>query len=66
VLLDGHRPHLDKGMLVMLVFPVALMTVPIALVIVMPIFIIPIVVPSIVISQDWIRRYDKCSHSEEQ
>jgi hypothetical protein len=40
-------------MLVMLVFPMAFVTVPIAVMVVMPIFIIPIVVPSILIGPDW-------------
>jgi hypothetical protein len=35
-------------MLVMFVFPVALVTVPIALMVVVPIFVVPIVVSSVV------------------
>jgi hypothetical protein len=52
-LFDGHRPHLNKRMLVMFVFPMAFVTVPIAVMVVLPIFIIPIVVPSILVSLDW-------------
>jgi len=40
-------------MLVMLVFPMAFVTVPIAFMVVVPIFIIPTVVPSILVSLDW-------------
>jgi hypothetical protein len=40
-------------MFVMFVFPMAFVTVPIAVMVVVPIFIIPIVVPSILVSLDW-------------
>jgi hypothetical protein len=53
VLFDGHRPRLNKRMLVMVVFPMAFAIVPIAVMVVVPIFIIPIVIPSILVSLDW-------------
>jgi hypothetical protein len=49
----SHRPNLNKRVLVMVVFPTAFVTVPIAVVVVVPIFIVPIVVPSILVSFDW-------------
>jgi hypothetical protein len=52
MLFDGHRPRLNKRMLVMFVFPMSFVTVPIALMVVVPIFIIPIMVPSILVSLD--------------
>ena len=50
MLFDGHRPHLNKRMLVVLVFPMTFVTVPIAIVVVVPICVIPIVVPSFLVS----------------
>ena len=47
---DGHRPHLDKRMPVILVFPMTFVTVPIAIMVVAPIGVIPIVVPAILVS----------------
>jgi hypothetical protein len=49
----SDRPHLNKGVLVMVVFPMAFVTVPVPLVVLMPIFVVPIVVPSIFVSLDW-------------
>ena len=51
VVFDGHRPHLHKRVFVVLVFPVTFVTVPIALMVVVPIFVIPIVV-SLIVSLD--------------
>jgi hypothetical protein len=49
----SDRPHLNKGVLVMVVFPMPFVTVPVPLVVLMPIFVVPIVVPSIFVSLDW-------------
>jgi hypothetical protein len=43
---------LNKSMLVMLIFPMTFVTVPIALMVVVPIFIIPIVVTAVILSLD--------------
>ena len=53
VMFYRDRPHLNKGVLVMVVFPMAFVTVPIAFMVVVPIFILPIVVPSILIRLGW-------------
>jgi hypothetical protein len=53
VLFYSDRPHLNKGVLVMVVFPMAFVTVPVPIVVVMPVFVVPIVVPSIFVSLDW-------------
>jgi hypothetical protein len=50
VLFDRNRPGLDKRMFMMLIFPVSFVAVPIPLVMAMPIFVIPIVVPAVVVS----------------
>jgi hypothetical protein len=49
---DRHRSDLNKCMLVMVVLPMAFVTVPIALMVVVPIFVIPVVVPAILVSLD--------------
>ena len=53
VLFYSDRPYLNKGVLLMLVFPMAFVTVPVPLMVVMPVFVVPIVVPSIFVSLDW-------------
>jgi hypothetical protein len=53
VLFAWHQSDLNKRVLVMVVLPMALVTVPIAFMIVVPIIIIPIVVPSILVSPNW-------------
>ena len=50
---DGHRSSLDKGMLVMVILPMTFVAVPITVMIVVPIFIVPIMVPSILLGLDW-------------
>jgi hypothetical protein len=52
VLFYSDRPHLNKGVLVMVVFPMAFVTVPVSIMVVMPVFVVPIVVPSILVSLD--------------
>jgi hypothetical protein len=52
VLFDGYGSDLNKRMLVMVVFPMAFVTVPIAVMVVVPIFVIPIVVPAIFVCLD--------------
>jgi len=53
VLFYSHRAHLNEGVLVMVVCPMAFVTVPIALMVAVPIFVIPIVVPSILVGLNW-------------
>jgi hypothetical protein len=50
VLFDRNRSGLDKRMFVVVRFPVSFVAVPIPLVMAMPIFVIPIVVPAVVVS----------------
>ena len=50
VLFDRNRSGLDKCMFVVVRFPVSFVAVPIPLVMAMPIFVIPIVVPAVVVS----------------
>jgi hypothetical protein len=50
VLFNCHWTDLNKRMLVMVILPMSFVTMPVALVVVMPIFIIPIAVPLILIS----------------
>ena len=44
---------MDKRMLVVVIFPVTFVAVPIPVVMAMPIFIIPIVVPTVSVSPSW-------------
>jgi hypothetical protein len=37
----------------MVVFPMAFVTVPVPIMVVMPVFVVPIAVPSIFVSLDW-------------
>jgi len=46
---DGNWANLDEFMLVMVVTPVASLTVPVAVVLMMPVFIIPVVIPMVII-----------------
>jgi hypothetical protein len=46
---DGDRAELDEFMPVMVVTPVASLTVPVAVVLMMPVFIIPVVIPMVII-----------------
>ena len=50
---DPHGSDLDECMVVVLIFPVSFVAVPIAFVIMVPIFIIPIVVPTVLVSSGW-------------
>ena len=49
MLFDGNRAGLDKRMFMMVRFPVSFVAVPIPIVMAMPIFVIPIVVPAVVV-----------------
>ena len=53
---DGHRSSLDKCMLVMLILPMTFVAVPITFMIMVPIFVVSIAVPTILFSLDWLRR----------
>ena len=53
MLFYSHWAHLNEGVLVMVVCPMAFVTVPIALMVAVPIFVIPIVVPSILVGLNW-------------
>ena len=53
MLFYGNGAHLNKGVLVMVVFPMAFVTVPVPIMVVMPVFVVPIAVPSIFVSLDW-------------
>ena len=46
---DGNWANLDEFMLVMVVTPVASLTVPVAVVLMMPVFIIPVMIPMVII-----------------
>lgn len=50
MLFDGNRAGLDKRMFMMVSFPVSFVAVPISIVMAVPIFVIPIVVPAVVVS----------------
>ena len=50
MLFDSNRSGVDKRMFMMFMFPVSFVAVPIPLVMAMPIFVIPIVVPAVVVS----------------
>ena len=50
VLFYSHWPHLNKGVFVMVVFPMPFVTVPVPIMMVMPVFVVPIVVRSILVS----------------
>jgi len=45
VLFDGDRSGLDKRMFMMVIFPVSFVALPIPIMMAIPIFVIPIVVP---------------------
>ena len=47
---DGDRAEPDEFMPVMVVTPVASLTVPVAVVLMMPVFIIPVVIPMVIIA----------------
>ena len=53
VLFDRNGSGLDKRMLVVVRFPVSFVAVPIAFVIAVPIFVIPIVIPTVLVSFRW-------------
>lgn len=50
MLFDGDRSGLDKRMFMMVIFPVSFVALPIPIMMAMPIFVIPIVVPAVVVS----------------
>ncbi len=50
---DRHGSGLDEYMVVVVSFPVSSVAVPIALVIAVPIFVIPIVIPTVLVSSGW-------------
>ena len=52
VLFDRNGSGLDKRMLVVVMFPVSFVAVPIPVVMAVPIFIIPIVVPAIIVGSE--------------
>lgn len=49
---DGNGPDLNECMLMVVIFPMSFVAVPIAFVVTMPLFVIPIVVPAILVSSD--------------
>jgi hypothetical protein len=55
MLFDGHRASLNKGVLVMVILPMTLVAVPITLMMVVPLLIVPIAVPSILGLDRWQR-----------
>jgi hypothetical protein len=48
---DRYRPHMDPHMLVMVICPIAPITMPITIVFVMPVIIIPVVISMILVRQ---------------
>ena len=50
---DPHGSSLDECMMVVVRFPVSFVAVPIAFVIAVPIFVIPIVIPTVFVSPGW-------------
>jgi hypothetical protein len=53
VVFDGNGAGLNKRMLTMVSFPVSFVAVPISFVMAVPIFVIPVVVPAVVVSSGW-------------
>ena len=52
MMFDRNGSGLDKRMLVVVIFPVSFLALPIPVVMAMPIFVIPIVVPAVLVSSD--------------
>ena len=50
---DPNGSGLDERMVVVVRFPVSFVAVPIAFVIAVPIFVIPIVIPTVLVSFRW-------------
>ena len=52
MMFNRNGSSLDKRMLEVVIFPVSFLAVPIPVVMAMPIFVIPIVVPAVLVSSD--------------
>jgi hypothetical protein len=52
MMFNRNGSGLDKRMLEVVIFPVSFLAVPIPVVMAMPIFVIPIVVPAVLVSSD--------------